>query len=422
MTVAIIFILLFVFMVLGVPIGVCLSLPLLIAVCIDPFTSMSFIGQVFYSGVASFTMLALPFFVLAGAVMDSGGLSRRLVRIANSLIGPITGSLGLVAIIACMFFGAVSGSAPATVAAIGAIMIPEMIRAGYDKYYAVALIATAGSLGVIVPPSYPMVIYGVTFNVSIGDLFIAGIGPAVVVGAILAVINYAYCKKHGYKGTQKLSIREFALAVKDGFPALLMPVIILGGIYGGVFSATEAAVVAVVYGIVVGKFWYRELTIRELFPMFRSNTIFVGGTMLTLAPATALGTVLNILGVTSFVGNFFIGLTDNEYIVILVCVAILFIAGMFIQTTPVIVILGPILYAALEPYGMDPIQYGLFLVLALSIAFITPPVAANLFMASSMTGISINRLTPQLIKFMIGLCIALFIVAVFPQVSLFLIS
>ena len=418
MATALIFILLFAFMALGVPIGVCLSLPLLIAICVDPFTSMSYVAQVFYSGVAQFTMLALPFFVLAGAVMDSGGLSKRLVRIANSLIGPVTGSLGLVSIIACMFFGAVAGSAPATVAAIGAIMIPEMIRAGYNKYYAVALIATAGSLGVIVPPSYPMVIYGVTFNVSIGDLFIAGIGPAVVVAAILAVINYVYCKKHGYKGTQKVSIREIGAAVKDGFPALLMPVIILGGIYGGVFSA---AVVAVVYGIVVGRFWYKELTIKELFPMFRNNTTFVGGTMLTLAPATALGQVLNILGVSDLVSSFFTGMTDNKYIVILVCIAVLFVAGMFIQTTPVIVILGPILYAALKPYGMHPIHFGLMMVLALSIAFITPPVAANLFMASSMTGISVNKLTSQLIKFIIALTVALFIVAVFPAISLFLI-
>lgn len=409
-------------MVIGVPVGVCLSLPLLIAITIDPFTTKEYIAQVFYSGVANFTMMSLPFFVLAGAVMDSGGLSKRLVRIANSIIGPVTGSLGIVSILACMFFGAVSGSAPATVAAIGAIMIPEMIRAGYNKYYSVALIATAGSLGVIVPPSYPMVIYGVTFNVSIGKLFIAGLGPACVVAALLMIINYLYCKKHGYRGTTKVTLREIGAALKDGLPALFMPVIILGGIYGGIFTATEAAVIAVVYGILVGMFYYKELKFKPLMKMFHENTIFVGGTMLTLAPAMSLGQILNILGVSDFVRTFFTSVTDNRYVVLLICMAILFVAGMFIQTTPVIVILGPILYAALKPYGMDPIHFGLFIVLALSLAFITPPVAANLFMASSMTGISVNKLSKELIRFIIVMFIAMLIIAFVPQISLFLVT
>lgn len=200
----------FVLLAMGVPIGVCLALPLLIMIAIEPIVPASYIAEVFYSGVANFTMMAMPFFMLSGAIMDSGGLSKRLVRIANSMVGRITGSLGMVTVIACMFFGAVSGSANATVAAIGAIMIPQMVKNGYNKYYATALVAAAGSLGIIVPPSFPMVLYAVTQNVSVGTLFIAGIGPALLVGFVLILINYSYCKNIKYADGRKLRCRNLA--------------------------------------------------------------------------------------------------------------------------------------------------------------------------------------------------------------------
>ena len=197
-------VLLFAMLFVGVPIGVCLLLPIFVMITMNHITTPEFIASIMYTGVASYTMIALPFFILAGNLMNAGGLSKRLVRIADSLVGRVTGSLGMVAVIACMFFGAVSGSAPATVAAIGSIMLPEMVMAGYNKFYAVALITVAGSLGVIVPPSFPMVVYGVTMNVSIGDLFMAGIGPALLVGLILIIINYFYCKKQKSSGCKSL--------------------------------------------------------------------------------------------------------------------------------------------------------------------------------------------------------------------------
>lgn len=412
---------LFGFLAVGVPVGICLILPLFFMISIEPITTPQFLAQVMYAGVANFTVMAIPFFILSGSLMDGGGLSRRLVKIADSMVGTVTGSLGMVAVIACMFFGAVSGSAPATVAAIGTIMLPEMVRNGYDKFYATGLMACAGGLGVIVPPSFPMVVYGVTTNTSIGTLFIGGLGPALVVGTILIVINYFYCRKHKLRGREKASLKKFVLALKDGWPALMMPLIILGGIYSGVFTPTEAAVVAVVYSLIIGVFYYKELKLPQCFELFRKTSTFVGGTLLTLAPASALGQMFAYLGVTRIVSNFLYGITDNKYIILTLIFGILFIAGMFVQTTPIIVILGPLFLSILQPLGIDAVHFGLMMVLALAIAFVTPPVASNLFVASSMTGIPIDKIIKPMMPFLVGLILALFIVGFFPDTVWFFI-
>lgn len=416
MELTVMFVLMFLFFLIGVPIGVCLLLPIFVLIAMNSVTTPEFIASILYTGVASYTMIALPFFILAGNLMNEGGLSKRLVAIADSLVGRITGSLGMVAILACMFFGAVSGSAPATVAAIGGIMLPEMVRAGYNKYYAVALITVAGSLGVIVPPSFPMVVYGVTMSVSIGDLFMAGIGPSILVGVILMAINYFYCKKHHIVGIKAFRIREVGHSLKDGWPALCMPVIILGGIYGGVFTVTEASVIACVFSLIVGKFYYRELSMKVTFKQLMGTSTFCGGTLLTLAPAAALGQIFAYMGVTRSITRMFTNTTDSKAVVMLLVFLILFVAGMFVQTTPMIVILGPILLNVLEPYGIDPIQFGIIMVLALSIAFCTPPLATNLFVSSSMTGIPLDKIVKPMIPFVVGLAVALFIVAFVPEV------
>ena len=409
------FLCLFVFLAIGVPVGVCLILPIFILIAIEPVTTPQYLAQVMYAGVANFMVMAIPFFILSGSLMDGGGLSRRLVRIANSAIGSITGSLGMVAVVSCMFFGAVSGSSPATVAAIGAIMLPEMVRGGYNKFYALGLMTVAGSLGVVVPPSYPMVVYGVTTNTSIGTLFIGGIGPALIVGGILILINYVYCRKHGIKGQKKASLKEFLRAVADGLPALFMPIIILGGIYGGIFTPTEAAVVAVVYSVVIGLFWYKELKWKPVLAQFRETSTFVGGTLLTMAPAAALGHIFAYQGVNRVISELFLSVSDNKYVILTLVFGILFIAGMFLQTTPIIVILGPLFLSVLTPLGIDPVHFGLMMVLALCIAFCTPPVACNLFVASSMTGIPVDKIVKPMLPFLGGLVVALFVVGFVPD-------
>lgn len=418
MATGIMFLAMFGLMFLGVPIAVAIFLALVLLISMNPVTTANFLAQTLYSGVASFTMLALPFFMVAGTIMETGGLSKRLVNAAKSMIGGITGSLGMVTIIACMFFGAVSGSAPATVAAIGAIMIPMMVQDGYNKYYATGLTCCAGGLGVIVPPSYPMVLYGVTVNQSVGDLFMAGLGPALVVGGILMLINYVYCKKHGLKGDNKFNIKEMAKSFWDAKWALVMPIIILGGIYGGYFTATEAAVVAAVYGIIVGLFVYKELKFVKMWEIFRDNTAFIAGTMFVMAPAKATGQVFAYLNITKIISDFLFSISTNYYVILFLIFIILFIVGMFVQTTPAIVILAPTLVAVVSQVGVDPIHFGIIMTLALAIAFVTPPVALNLFVGSSMTGISIDKITKAAWPFLIGLIIAFFIVAYCPPIAL----
>ena len=403
-----------IFFAIGVPIGICLIFPCFLMLLVNPVTSASFLAQSFYTGVASSSMIALPFFMICGNIMDKGGISKRLVNAANNCIGGITGSLGMVTILACMFFGAVSGSAVATVAAIGAIMLPEMVRNGYDKYYATGMCAVAGGLGIIVPPSYPMVVYGITNNESIGDLFIAGLAPAVLVGALLMFVNYLYCKKHGIKGNNKFHLKTALKGFWDAKWALLMPVIILGGIYSGIMTATESAVVATVYGIIIGRFVYKEITFKQLWDEFRSTATFSGGMMWTVAPATAIGLIFAYLGVNKAIAAFFLGISSNMYIVMFLIVCILFVIGMFMQTTPAIVIFSPVLLGVAEAVGVNAIQFGQVMNLALAVGFCTPPVCANVFVAQSMTGMPMDKIVKPAIPFIAVLILALLAVAFFP--------
>lgn len=403
-----------IFFAIGVPIGICLIFPCFIMLLVNPVTSASFLAQSFYTGVASSSMIALPFFMICGNIMDKGGISKRLVTAANNCIGGITGSLGMVTILACMFFGAVSGSAVATVAAIGAIMLPEMVRNGYDKYYATGMCAVAGGLGIIVPPSYPMVVYGITNNESIGDLFIAGLAPAVLVGALLMFVNYLYCKKHGIKGNNKFHLKTALKGFWDAKWALLMPVIILGGIYSGIMTATESAVVATVYGIIIGRFVYKEVTFRQLWDEFRSTATFSGGMMWTVAPATAIGLIFAYLGVNKAIAAFFLGISSNVYVVMFLIVCILFVIGMFMQTTPAIVIFSPVLLGVAEAVGVSSLQFGQVMNLALAVGFCTPPVCANVFVAQSMTGMPMDKIVKPAIPFIAVLILALLAVAFFP--------
>lgn len=402
------------FFAIGVPIGICLIFPCFLMLLVNPVTSASFLAQNFYTGVASSSMIALPFFMICGNIMDKGGISRRLVNAANNCIGGITGSLGMVTILACMFFGAVSGSAVATVAAIGAIMLPEMVRNGYDKYYATGMCAVAGGLGIIVPPSYPMVVYGITNGESIGDLFIAGLAPAALVGALLMFVNYLYCKKRGIKGTNKFHLKTAIKGFWDAKWALLMPVIILGGIYSGIMTATESAVVATVYGIIIGRFVYKEITFRQLWDEFRATATFSGGMMWTVAPATAIGLIFAYLGVNKAIAAFFLGISSNVYIVMFLLVCILFVIGMFMQTTPAIVIFSPVLLGVAEAVGVGSLQFGQVMNLALAVGFCTPPVCANIFVAQSMTGMPMDKIVKPAIPFIAVLILALLLVAFFP--------
>lgn len=407
-----------VLLIIGVPVGISIGLGMMAVALGFGTTNLTFLAQSMYSGFESLPLVAIPCFMLAGSVMETGGLSKRLVNVADKLVGSQTGGLGTATVIACMFFGAISGSGPATVAAMGGIMIPYMVKAGYDRTYATGLSAVAGGLGIIVPPSIPLVIYGVSTNTSIGDLFIAGIGPAVIVGGFLIAVNIFLSKKSGYFGNgQKFSWKELLTAIWDAKWALLMPAIILGGIYGGMFTPTEAAVVAIVYGAVIGIFGYKELKPKDLWTMLEKNTSFVGGFMLTFAPAAALGSVLALLRVPGALINLLFAISSNKYVILLIVNIFLVFVGMVVDTTSANIIFSPILLTALRPYGVDPVHFGLMMTINLAIGFVTPPIAGNLFVASGMTGIPMEKITKKALPFIIAMFVALMIVTYFPITS-----
>ncbi|MEA4954571.1 MAG: TRAP transporter large permease [Pseudoflavonifractor sp.] len=419
MAIAVLALVAVVMLAIGVPVGIALGFGM-IATVIGGFhvTSLSFIAQQMYSGFESLPLVAIPCFMLAGSLMETGGLSKRLVNVANKLIGHTTGGLGTATVVACMFFGAISGSGPATTAAMGGILIPYMVKAHYDRTYATGLAAVAGGLGIIVPPSIPLVVYGVATNTSIGDLFLAGLGPALVVGILLIVVNFVISKKQGYNGVGAFSLRELGKAMWDAKWALFLPVIILGGIYGGVFTPTEAAVVACFYSLFVGLFIYRELKPKDIWTTFYKNTTFVGGIMLTFAPAAALGGVLALLGVPTALSNLLFSLTDNKIVVLLIVNIFLVFVGMVMDTTSANIIFSPILLQALKPFGVNPIHFGLIMTINLAIGFVTPPVAGNLFVASGMTGIPMEKIAKKAIPLILAMFVALLVVTYIPAVSM----
>ncbi|MFZ7102335.1 MAG: TRAP transporter large permease [Peptococcaceae bacterium] len=415
----IVLLIMFILLLLGVPIGVAMGLGVASGLVFTQITAPAYIAQSLYAGLNSFPLLALPFFMIAGTIMNVGGLSRQLVKVANAMIGNVTGGLGAVAILACMFFGAISGSAPATVAAIGSVMLPQMVQAGYDKYYAVGLVAVAGGLGVIVPPSFPLVLYGVTNNVSIGALFIAGIGPAIVVGSVLMLFNYIISKRRGYQGSgEEASIKQFFKTAWEAKWALLMPVIILGGIYGGIFTPTEAAVASVVYGLIVAAFVYKELNISKIWGIYKDTTSFLGGMMLTFVPAISMGTLFALMGVPEQINAFFLGISTNYYVLLFVFFLVMLVIGMFVETAPTIIILSPIFLNLFKDLGINPVHFGVVITISLAIAFVTPPAAVNLFVASTLSGISVEKIARKALPFVMALFVSLILIGFIPGISL----
>ncbi|MCM3356708.1 TRAP transporter large permease [Psychrobacillus sp. FSL W7-1457] len=422
MTVALLFGTLFICLLIGVPIAISLGVSALVAIYFGSNLPLGIIAQKAFTSLDSFPLLAIPFFMLAGVLMSKGGVSKRLLDVATALVGWIVGGLSLVTIVASMFFAAISGSGPATVAAIGGFMIPEMKNKKYDGGYAAAVSASAGSIGVIIPPSIPFVLYGVIGSVSVGSMFLAGILPGIIIGIGLMITAYFIAKKRGYKseGTARFSFKDVLKATYDAKWALLIPVIILGGIYGGFFSPTEAAVVAVVYALIIGLFVYKELTWKSVFECFREAVVINATTMIIIGLSVSFAYFMTLEQVPNDISSFLTELSTNPIVILLAINVILLIVGMFIDTISALVILTPILLPIVIAVGVDPIHFGVILVTNLAIGFITPPLGVNLFVASSVGNVKFERIIMAIIPFLFSMIVCLILITFLPSLSLWL--
>ncbi len=407
-------------LVLGVPIAIALGTAAVAAIWNFTTVDLSIAPQVMFKAVNSFPMMAIPFFILAGNVMSGGGISQRLVRFASVLVGRLTGGLAHVSVIASMFFAAISGSGPATTAAIGSIMVPSMEERGYDKRFAAAVVASAGIIGIIIPPSIPMVLYAVQAGVSIGRLFLAGFGPGILFGFSLMTVAYVISKKKGYAGTEKVTFREGLIAFKDSFFALLMPIIILGGIYGGIFTPTEAAAVAVVYGVLVGFFIYRELKLKDIPNILYKSAVSTAVIMFLIGGANLFGWFLVREMIPQKIAASMLAITNNPYVIILMINILLLILGTFINTTAAIVLVTPILMPVLLQVGIDPLFMGVVMVVNLAVGMITPPVGLCMFVACNIANITLDDLTKSIMPFLLVLILCVFLISFVPGISMFL--
>ena len=371
-----------------------------------------------FASINKLPLAAIPFFILAGNLMETGGISRRLVEFAKSIVGGVQGGLPMTCVLTCMIFAAVSGSSVATTFAIGAILIPALIKHGYPTSYAAALQATSAELGVIIPPSIPMILYGVSAEVSIGELFIAGFGPGILISLALMAFVWVYCKIKGWgknDGDGRLSLGRATL--QAGW-ALLMPVIILGGIYGGVFTPTEASAVAVFYALIVGVVIYREIKVKDLYAILRKSALSSAVIMFIIANAGLFAFLITRAGVPDAIGRWLEAVLQSPTMFLLGVNAALFIIGMFIETSAAIIVLAPILAPVAMPFGVDPVHFGLIMVVNLAMGMITPPFGVNLFAACTVARISLDRIVGHLLPFVGVILVCLLIITYVPSLSL----
>ncbi len=371
-----------------------------------------------FNSINKFPLAAIPFFILAGNIMETGGISRRLVEFAKSIVGGVQGGLPMTCVLTCMIFGAVSGSSVATTFAIGTVLIPALIKHGYPVTYAAALQATSAELGVIIPPSIPMILYGVSAEVSIGELFISGFGPGILIGGALMLFVFIKCRVMGWGKNDGDGRLSFGKATLQAGWALLMPVIILGGIYGGVFTPTEASAVAVFYALAVGMLIYREIKLKDLFIILRKSVMSSAVIMFIIANAGLFAFLITRAGVPDAIGHWLQDVLKTPAYFLLGVNAALFLIGMFIETSAAIIVLAPILAPVAMHFGIDPVHFGLVMVVNLALGMITPPFGVNLFAACTVARISLDRIIKDLVPFVIVVLSCLMVITYVPAISL----
>ena len=424
---AIVLFLIFVLLlIIAIPVGITLGITSVLPGLLDPsFTvGAKYLIRSMFGGLDSFPLLAVPMFVLSGIIMAKGGISRKIFDVFAYFFGKVTAGIPCTVIITCLFYGAISGSAPATVAAVGSMTIPVLIGLGYDKVFATGIVAVAGGLGVIIPPSIPFIMYGMASGASVSDLFLAGIIPGLTIALLLMGYAVWYCKVHG-EDREKISAEIDALhekgiisVLKESFFALLSPVIVLGCIYSGITSPTEAAVISVYYALIVSAFIYKEIRLRDLPAILVEAIRTYTPILFILAASTAFSRVLTLMQVPQTVSTFILENFSSKVVILLVINVFLLIVGMVMDTTPAILILTPILLPIAQGIGVDPIQFGVVMVVNLAIGFVTPPIGVNLFVASALTDVPVMEIAKKAVPMIILFLIALLLFTYIPAFSL----
>jgi C4-dicarboxylate transporter DctM subunit len=411
-----------VLMLIGVPIGISIGSAAILAIYFNTNVPLIVVSQTMFNGINNFPLMAIPFFILAGNLMSAGGLSKKLINFANLFIARYTGGLANVAIGASMMFGSISGSAPATTAAIGGVMVKEMEKNGYDKPFTAATVAAAGTVGMVIPPSIPMVTYCVLAGTSVSTLFLMGIGPGILMGLSMMVVAYMHAKKHNIpKINVQLSVGILLRTIIDSMLALIMPVMILGGIYGGIFTPTEAGAVAVVYGFIVGTFIYRDLNFSNLPNVFLDSAIASAVIMMIMATVATFSFVLTRAQIPHMIATAIINFTSNKYVILFLFNIILLVVGLFLQASPAIALLTPILLPVMTSVGISPYMVGIIFIVNLSIGQITPPVGQNLFVACNISGASFEDILKAIVPYVIALLICLLLITYIEPISMFLV-
>ena len=420
-TIILIFICLGTFLILSLPIGIAIGLSVAVGIVFGDMLPSAFLIQKMFTSLDMFPLMAVPFFIMAGEIMQKGSMAQRLLAVSRALVGHITGGMAHISVLTSMFYGALSGSSPATVAAVGGIMVPSMVKEGYSRSFSTAVNTSAGTLGVIIPPSVPLIIYGTTAGASVGDLFIAGVIPGLFIGVFLMACSYLLSKKYGYTGTGKrASIGEILVAFKDSISALMVPIIVLGGIYGGFTTPTEAGVIAVVYALIVEGIILRTLSWNKIWLILRGTALTTSSIFLVVATATAFGQILLFYNVPDMLVNVLMSVSENKYVLIPVILIFLLVMGTFMDALANILILTPLLLPVAVKLGIHPIHFGIIMITCASMGFLTPPVGVNLFVGCSIGKISIEKLSVAVMPFLFTLLIALLFITFIPELSLWL--
>lgn len=409
-----------VLMIIGAPIAVALGASTLLPATLYDQMSIQSIAKIGSGAFSSYLLVACPLFTFSGDIMAKGGISKRLVSVAKLFLGNVTGGIGMVAIVAAMVFAAISGTGSATVSAIGMMMIPEMVAAGYDRAYGTSMVAAAGTIGTMIPPSVCMVVYAVTAGCSLTSMFTAGIPAGIMVGIFLCGYCYISSKKRGYKPAEKVHVtpKEGVRTFIDAIPALAVPVVILGGIYSGLVTPTESAALGCFVGIIVSLFIYKEVTIKDL-PYFACHSMLVAApVMFIIGMSTGFGSLLSMAKVPTMVANAILSITDNKIILLMIINIIYLIMGTFMETNASIILMTPILLPVVTAVGVSPVHFGIITIVNLAIGFVTPPLGANLFMASAIGRVDINILAKTIWPWILTMILALLLITYIPALTL----